>query len=251
MLLLAGIGGGAFVLASLIVSLRLLALARRSRGLPELLIGLGLLLMGGVGYPLSTTARVLEGPLELKATLFLIHAGLSLLGQSCVAVFNWRVFRPGDGWARALALGFVASLAGLLLWQGMAPGWLEFARSGAGPWSWLPLYSLVVLGWAGLESLAYYVKLRRRLALGLADAVTADRLRLWSIAMLAAFTTSATALTLRGFDVAMTPTLTGLVVGPLGIVSASAMWLAFVPPQRYLRWVAGATAPGPASGGRG
>ena len=108
-----------------------------------------------------------------------------------------------------------------------------------------------MLGWAGLESLLYYVKLRRRLAVGLADAVTADRLRLWSIAMLAAFATSATALTLRGFGVAMTPTLTGLVVGPLGIVSASAMWLAFLPPQRYLRWVAGGAAPGPASGGRG
>jgi hypothetical protein len=237
MLLLAAVGGGAFVLASLIVSLRLLALARRTRGAPELLIGLGLLLMGGVGYPLSTTARLLESAPEWKAALFAVHGLLSLVGQGCVATFNWRVFRPGEAWARALALGFVASLAALLLWQGVAPGWVAYAQSSAGPWSWLPLYSLFVLGWAALDAGLYHLKMRRRLALGLADAATVDRLRLWSIAMGAAFTTSAIALALRAGGVAMTPTVAGLVVGPLGIVSAGAMWLAFLPPRRYLAWI--------------
>ena len=118
------------------------------------------------------------------------------------------------------------------------PGWGELARSNAGPWSWLPLYSLSVLGWAGLASLDYSRKLARRLQLGLADAVTADRVRLWATAMLAAFATSAISLLLRALGVQMTATLTGLVVGPLGIVSAASMWLAFMPPRPYLRWVA-------------
>jgi hypothetical protein len=234
----AAIGGGAFVLVSLVVSVRLLLLARRTRGLPELLIGLGLLLMGGVGYPLSTTARLLDEPLWAKAVLFAVHAVLSLVGQSCVALFNWRVFSPSESWAKALCVGLVASLSALLLWQTATPGWGELARSNAGPWSWLPLYSLSVLGWAGLASLDYSRKLARRLQLGLADAVTADRVRLWATAMLAAFATSAISLLLRALGVQMTATLTGLVVGPLGIVSAGAMWLAFMPPRPYLRWVA-------------
>ena len=31
--------------------------------------------------------------------------------------------------------------------------------------------------------------------------------------------------------------LIGLSVGPLGVLSAGLMWLAFIPPQRYLDWV--------------
>jgi hypothetical protein len=49
--LLAGIGGGAFVLVSLVIGVRVLWLARRTRGLPEFAMGLGLILMGGLGYP--------------------------------------------------------------------------------------------------------------------------------------------------------------------------------------------------------
>jgi len=53
---LAALGGLAFVLASLVLGIRLLALATRTRRLPEVCIGLALLLMGGLGYPLIMTA---------------------------------------------------------------------------------------------------------------------------------------------------------------------------------------------------
>jgi hypothetical protein len=234
--ILAAVGGGAFVLASLIVSLRLLALASRTRALPEFLVGLGLLLMGGVGYPLSTVAK-LTSPPELQAGLFVFHGLLSLIGQSGIALFNWRVFRPEEPLARAAALGFMGAMSAVYVWQAFDPGWLAFAEFGAGPWVWVPAFSLCVLAWASVESLAYHRKLRKRLALGLADAVTTDRLLLWGVAMLAAFTTSALALLLRAVGVPMTGATTGLFVGPLGIVSASAMWLAFMPPQRYVQWV--------------
>jgi hypothetical protein len=234
MLILAAIGGGAFVLASLVVSLRLLALARRTRELPEFLIGLGLLLMGGIGYPLSTLARLSSDDLGLQAALFACHGLLSLTGQSAVALFNWRVFRRDESWGRAFALGYIALMSTLVVWQTLSPGWRAFARAEQGPWTLLPALSLVVLGWAGAESLGYYAKLKKRLALGLAEAVTTDRLRLWAIAMLAAFTTSLLVQLLRLMGVKMTGEVTGLIVGPLGVVSASAMWLAFLPPKRYV-----------------
>jgi hypothetical protein len=236
-LVLAAIGGGAFVLASLVVSLRLLALARHTRQLPEFLIGLGLLLMGGIGYPLSTLARLIDGP-ALQAGLFAFHALLSLVGQSAVALFTWRVFRRDEAWARTFAVGFMVLMSALMLWQTADPGWAAYAQEERGPWGpLLPAFSLVVLGWAGIESLLYYQKLRKRLALGLAEAVTTDRLRLWAVAMLAAFMTSLLVQVVRSMGVAMTGSVTGLIVGPLGIVSASAMWLAFLPPQRYVDWV--------------
>ena len=50
--LLGAIGGVSFILASLVIGLRLLLLARRTRELPEFVIGLALFLMGGLGYPL-------------------------------------------------------------------------------------------------------------------------------------------------------------------------------------------------------
>jgi hypothetical protein len=237
LLIVAAIGGGAFVVASLVVSLRLLALARRTGELPELLIGLGLLLMGGVGYPLFTAARLLGDAPSLQASLHAAHALLSLVGQSAIAVFTWRVFRNDARWARSVVFIFTTTLAGLLLWQTAAPGWRVHAATEGGPWAYLPVWTLFVLGWAGSESLFYFAKLRKRLALGLADAVTTDRLRLWSIAMLAAFTTSFLAWSLRTLGIEMTATLTGIIVGPLGIVSACAMWLAFLPPDRYLNWV--------------
>ena len=37
--------------------------------------------------------------------------------------------------------------------------------------------------------------------------------------------------------VEMTATVTGVVVGPLGVTSAGAMWLAFLPPERYVSWI--------------
>ena len=55
--MLAAIGGGAFVLVSLVIGVRVMWLARRTRGLPEFAMALGLLLMGGLGYPILILAQ--------------------------------------------------------------------------------------------------------------------------------------------------------------------------------------------------
>jgi hypothetical protein len=232
-------GGLAFVLASLVVSVRLLALASRTRELPELLIGTGLLLMGALGFPLNTAAMAIQGSVELEAWLFAINALFSVVGQGGVVLFTWRVFRRDEAWARALALGFIASMAGVFLWTTLDPGWRGFAETQRGAWAESALWSFVSLVWAGTESLLYHLKLRRRLALGMADPLTTDRLRLWAVSMFAAFTISFVAFVLRHMGVAMTPAVSGIVVGPLGLVAAGATWLAFVPPERYRRWVLG------------
>jgi hypothetical protein len=234
---LAALGGGAFVLASVVVSARLLALALRTRELPELLVGLNLALSGALGYPVATYARVVHDP-ALRAALQILHGAMMVVGLTSVVIFNWRVFRPADAWARRLSIAYPAVLVALFAWQTAAPGWAEFAKHTSGPWRVLPYGTLFALGWAGIESLLFHAKLRRRLSLGLTDAVTADRLRLWAIAMLSAFAITGTSLTLRELGVPMTPMLSAAVVGPLGLLAATAMWLAFVAPRSYRSWVA-------------
>jgi hypothetical protein len=237
MQIVAAIGGGAFVLASLLVSVRLLLLARRTRELPELLIGVGLLLMGAIGYPMVSAAAALGRAPELQVALYVLHADLNFFGQTAILLFTWRVFRPAAGWATALVAVFAVTMAAVLVWQTTGPGWAPYARTQTGPAASIPLWSLVALGWAGLESGLYHAKLRKRLGLGLADPVTADRLRLWAVSMLSAFTISLVASALRADGVAMTPTRMGILVGPLGLVAAGSMWLAFLPPTGYVRWI--------------
>jgi hypothetical protein len=238
----AALGGGAFVLASLVVSARLLYLASRTRELPELLIGGNLLLMGGIGYPIAMLARSAADP-SVQSGLCAAHGFTTILGQTSIVLFNWLVFRPDDPRLRRLAAGFFALLVALFCWQTVSPGWAGYAARLAGPWRVVAYTSPFVLGWAGLESLLFHAKLRRRLSLGLADPVTTDRLRLWAIAQLSAFAISSTSLALRELGIPLTPVLSAIVVGPLGILAATAMWLAFLPPRRYVSWVAMRIAP--------
>jgi hypothetical protein len=237
LLVLAAIGGGAFFLASTAVSLRLLLLARRTRALPELLIGFGLLVLGSIGYPVAILVETTGDAPTLQLAFSLLHALLQTLGQGAITVFTWRVFRPDAGWARALVYAFFGGVAVLALWQNATPGWAAFAASKAGPWQHLPFFTLFSLGWAGGEALLYHRKLVRRLGLGLADAVATNRMWLWSLSILSAFLISAIVSAMRASGHEMDPRSMGIVLGPLGLVSAGSMWLAFLPPHQYLHWV--------------
>jgi len=237
MLVLAAIGGGAFFLASTVVSLRLLWLARRTRALPELLIGSGLLVLGSIGYPLAIAVEATADAPALQTALSVSHALLQTIGEGAITVFTWRVFRADADWARGLVFAFFGGIATLGLWQALTPGWSVFAASKAGPWAFLPVFTLFSLGWAGSEALLYHRKLVRRLALGLADAAATNRMWLWSVSILSAFAISALVTALRATGHEMDPRAMGIVLGPLGLVSAGSMWLAFLPPHRYLRWI--------------
>jgi hypothetical protein len=234
---LTAIGGGAFFLASWVVSVRLLWLARRTRGLPELLVATGLLLLGAIGYPLAIAVPMSADSPSLQTGFMVTHALLQALGQGAIATFTWRVFRPDARWARALVGACFAGMAGLAAWQSVGPGWPSFAATQQGPWSFLSVFTLIALGWAGVEALLYHRKLVLRLSLGLADAVATDRMRLWSISILTAFTISALVSGMRAAGHTLDPREMGIFLGPLGIVSAGSMWLAFLPPAGYLRWV--------------
>ncbi len=237
---LAAIGGGSFLLVCIVGGVRLLLLARRTRQLPEFGLGLGLFLLGGVATPMGAAAR---SPLDLQPAIseaMLIAQSLMMAaGMGGFALFTQRVFRPGVFWARTLVL-----LIPLMMLVGagtaaLAPGGLVAAGLELPPSFVLYLAgTLLALGWTGWESLRYARVLQRRMSIGLAEPVVVDRVRLWGIAMALStvMSTLTIAASVAGID--LISTLSGaVIVGGLGFVAASAIYLAFLPPEAYMRWV--------------
>jgi hypothetical protein len=249
MVWLAAAGGGAFVLVSLVLGPRLLALAHRTRQVPELTMGLCLLLMGGLGYPFATLGRVVTAlPDDLRGFLIGCAALCNTIGFGALLIFTWRVFRRHSVLAEAVVGACVTALALLVpaeaVWPGLVPSALSIE-----PYPGLPGYARVVLGltilyWASVEAALYARKLTRRLALGLADAVVVERVWLWTVAIGGASASYTTAFVLALFGIDLpSSTFGAAIIGSLGLVSASAAWFAFLPPAAYLRWVSSRTAP--------
>jgi hypothetical protein len=181
MLAIAGIAGSSFILVSLVVGVRLLLLARRTRQLPEFAVGLALFLMGGFGWPLLVAAqRATALPDAARTSLALASTVLMAVGETALAVFTWRVFRPETDWARvlvgAVAAGFVTCIVGEAFW----PGYAAIALESASPWLLYQILPTVCLGWSGFESLRHTRASARRQRLGMADPIVTNRFLLWA-----------------------------------------------------------------------
>jgi hypothetical protein len=232
------IGFAAFFVSSLAIGCRLLWLARRNRGLPELLIGLGILGIGPAGFALTIFAMLASGhPGLVFATLATAQLAISA-GATSAYVFNWQVFRPESRLAQAViglaVAGFAVTFVGRWLHGSYAlPVRLD-------PWMLGTTANVIVcMWWGAFESLRYWALMRRRVRLGLADAVVANRFLLWGIGIGAAGVGSAVGSVMmlasgnavRGLDGS---TLSNSL---FGLVSAVAMWVAFLPPAAYRRWL--------------
>jgi hypothetical protein len=239
---------GIFSLASMLlvgglVGGRLLMVASRTRQLPELAVGLGLLLVTVLGGPVAAVGRlpglVRTGPGDLA---FGLGLALSVAGIALLYVFTWRVFRPDSAWARLLVGLAVVVLA--IEWWGLVQAsgkgtTLDEIIPHTRPWA-LAIVGMVSLSflWTAVESLDYHRMLRRRLALGLADPVVVNRFLLWAFSgfALVALCAAIMASMLAGYA----PLRDGppLLCIASGAVVASVSWyLAFLPPDAYVRFV--------------
>jgi hypothetical protein len=237
MLQLLGIGLIFMILADAFVGVRLLVLARATRRLPELCYGLSFLFLGVLGYPLSILARRLAlAGAPVPALLPTAHL-IQDLASLCMFVATWQTFRPADRWPRRVfwagAGCFAASLAGDSL---MAGTW---AFRDGGPWYELGFWTRAsAYLWASVEAGRYYGRMRRRSSLGLADAVVTDRFRLWTIsscAVFAAFLIFYMGRAWAGNVSTSVPVLAATSIA--GFLAGITVWLAFVPPDAYLRRV--------------
>lgn len=229
-----------FLVVSSLVGGRLLLLWRRTRQLPELLIGIGVLGIGPLGFGCSAVAGLLAATTP-AAALALSAAGAvaATLGIASKFVFNWRVYHPDDAWAEAVAKAGVLATAAVLAAScllGGYPDGTEIPR-------WYLTRGVLQVGcllWGAAEAVLYWDKMKRRARLGLADPTVTNRFLLWGIAAGAAGLGTAVGVTFQlatGIPAAEVPGL--LLSSSLhGMVAAVAMWLAFLPPTAYTSWLA-------------
>lgn len=235
MQVLGQIGGAAYCIVALVIGVRLIGLSIRTRELPELLIGIAVLLLAGVGYPLSAAARQAPGLAEATRTALGATAGiLAAVGLVANTAFTWTLFRRGVGWANALLAGISGGILALLLAQSVGGGWAQGERF----WNSLPILIAISYGWAFVECGRYSLLLRRRLRLGIAEPVVANRFALYAAATGLALVTNLVGYVFWMTHVEMiTNPLGGALLFVLGTGSSTLMMLAFLPPRAYLAWV--------------
>jgi hypothetical protein len=241
----AGLAQLAYLATAFCVGTRLLQRARGGERLPEFLLGLHLILSMGVGYLCISFAMLwalLGKDGALAAGLVGVGYLATLLGLCAALHFNRVVFRRES----RSALGF-AALCGLA----MAGGWLGyglregFAPSAGGPWFLFMTAGIVATNlWVAFEPLRYHALLRRRVRLGLAEPVVADRFLLWGCGSLARTGMAVMGLIISdlqlraGSQAVLELAAPGLVLAALlGLTTSAAYALTFLPTRGYLRWV--------------
>jgi hypothetical protein len=247
MVIFAALAGLFSVVTSWIVGLRLILLARRTRQLPELLIGLALYLAGGWWNPLVAIGRQVSGlPDSVRVALVVAGAVCGMGGMICLGLFNWRVYRPRERWAVLLSGVIAVALVVSFVLQGVGVGWADYVRTEQGPWLFASWTGVGIYLWASLEAWRQYRQQVRRRALGLADPVVTDRMRLWAMSLIAALVASVIMATFQFLGIPVAGTSLGLMLTAVFACFAEAcLLLAFVPPAAYLarvRRLAGAEA---------
>lgn len=226
--------------SSLAIGLRLVWLAHRNREAPELLIGLGILGIGPAGFA-GTVFALLLGPGHPSAAACLLAAATLATSSGALAayVFNWTVFRRRDRWAQGIVGGAGLLFVVLFVAQLASGGFALPLRLNA----WFHLHSIAVAGcllWGSGESLRYYPIMKRRLRLNLADPLVTNRFLLWGLgigsagvgSLISIVVTLVTGSPMQEFDwLTLSNSL-------FGFAAAVLMWIAFLPPAPYRRWIA-------------
>lgn len=239
----------AFVLGSAVVSCRLLLLARRSRGLPELLLGGAIGLTAVLGYGVQIAGVLVRGdaatPEAVPQAAVVLTAGgrvLHDIGVTLNIAFVLHVFRQGVAWAKALAGLMLA-----LLWVGfLAVAAQDGFRDNAvvGSPAWLAEFAVVwsYPVWSMTEAFRYGFLMKKRAALGLASPLVVNRFFLWGWGSL--FGTMAIWIASIPFLYANDPATLATIsepvrvaTAPLGLASVTCSLFAFAAPSWYRRRV--------------
>jgi hypothetical protein len=231
----------AFILAGSVVGARLLRAAVRARELPDFVVGFSLFVLSAIAYPLILLGSSGDLSLEAAKLVTTLSTTALVLGWAGVFFFTQRAFRPGERWAVALAITGVAMLlyglaAGTHYFQGAADR--TALASSASPAIWVEFAAVLAYSWTALEGFRCWAQARRRLRLGLADALVVNRFLLWGWIGVASLLSTAPslAITLAGGD-GVTSVVSRLCTALGGLAASLALQLAFLPPAAYRRWV--------------
>jgi len=228
--------------AAAVVGTRLLLRSWRLRVVPELLIGLTYFTAGAIGYPFYVLAAALPGRSFSLTALWVGWIGI-VFGCSCSLFFTAKIFRPGSRWALTAAsmgsLALVVTGAKLLFESTSASDPIALAETTL----LCTEATVLVLGlgymWTAFEGMRHYRMMRRRMALGLADPVTANRFLLWAFsgAVSMVWNGIAWVYLLAGEDIAAAP-VPVFAISLSGVMNAVLLILVFMPPVWYTNWLA-------------
>jgi len=174
-----------------------------------------------------------------------IGIALSVAVSSCAMLaFVRTVFRPNDRWALILSLVLGASISAVYIVPHLLGGPTPAIRI---LWS---ISRSTALLWSFFECARYYGLMRRRVALGLAEPVVANRFLLWSLwtagtAMLPLSGLGLRLLALTGlvsdFTTTREPTAGAFIFAGMLFMSLSvaaiSLALSFFPPTVYKNWI--------------
>ena len=228
-----------YLLTMAVVGCRLLFLARRSRALPELFLGLSMILGGVIGALLEAggLAAIRDFSPEVVGRLLLGGKLFGIAGLLFTGLFLWRVFRPGERWAGLLVAALVA--CSVSAFCGFA--WHGTFSTAEIPTLWLGVEFVGRIGspcWLVFEASRYHGLMRRRLQLGLADPVVTNRFLLWTLAggfSLGILLTSIPPAFLDPIRHEALLITDLLVFTACGVASSVCYALAFFPPAAYRR----------------
>lgn len=237
-----------FVVTVTVVGVRMLMLARRTRGRHEFLMGAGMILIGAIGFPGSTASGFGRSVGEMSIPLWFLFTSITQVGLLLIYAFTWQVFRPNVAWGKAIvAAGALVMFAGLvtsaIALAGAAPDANSTLVARDGMFVGMAGYSGCFL-WSAIEGFVHHHGAKRRMAIGLADPVVVDRFLLWGYFGLAATAINVTSF--AGNAIGVDPTRSPLVLVPMGVfgfAASVAMYLAFLPPASYLARVRASAAP--------
>lgn len=231
-----------YVVVGWLVGVRLLRLARRTRGVPELTLGLGECLLAGAVPPFFVLVQLMREPEGLvRFASFAGHLAYTV-GCAVMIVFTWRVFRPHAGWAGALALAMIGvMLAGGAVGMGrafLAADAAALRDPQTAAFLLMEWVSVAGFLWTAVEAFHHHARLRRQAALGLADPELVNRMLLWGLVGIGGVVAAGGPVLVALFGVsAMEHTPTRLVCALGTLASSICIQLAFLPPQGYRRWV--------------
>jgi hypothetical protein len=220
--------------ALMILGLRLLRIARQNSSAPEFLIGLYLIFSPPATSILMRIHRF--DPQYQPMLQTVVGVGMAI-ASVCLAAFAWRVFRPNALWAR-----FLTGLIACYFVGGVVLGIVDRSAGSHETYSAITRFVLVgIYLWLWIECHRHRKVLLKRMKIGLADPVVVNRFLLFEIwfgvlallpglvILVAAFLTSSGAST--------SGPIFALAVRIAGVFIYATMWLSFLPPAGYRRWL--------------
>jgi len=229
----------AVVAVNLMIGVRLLRKGFRKQARPEWLLGWALS-FDGIEWGLWYVAAYTPAAGTPLGDAFGVACRVGIAATiGCLASFTREVFRRNSRVARAGENAVWIAMFGALAGSLRVHDWNGWGVEG--PWVWLEqITQNCVYTWMMIESGRYYLKLRMRVAHDLADPVVANRILLWTayagwILCVQVLFAISVAIASENGDY---PPILDVGMGVFTLFACVALWLAFMPPAAYARWIA-------------